>query len=74
MINEFKAKVDENGFFQHNRLEQNKFWLFQTINDYLKNRFYEDPKIKTALKEQLDLIENNKTTAFAAAKHLLSLA
>ena len=31
-------------------------------------------KIKIALKEQLELIENNKTTAFAAAKHLLSLA
>ncbi|SDR69968.1 methylmalonyl Co-A mutase-associated GTPase MeaB [Christiangramia echinicola] len=74
MISTFKKKVDENGYFQHNRLEQNKFWMYQTINDYLKSRFYEDPKIKTALKEQLDLIENNKTTAFAAAKHLLSLA
>lgn len=74
MINEFKIKVDENGYFQHNRLEQNKFWLYQTINDYLKSRFYDDSKIKTALKEQLELIENNKTTAFAAAKHLLSLA
>ncbi|WP_300437057.1 methylmalonyl Co-A mutase-associated GTPase MeaB [Christiangramia sp.] len=74
MITEFKAKVDENGHFQHNRQEQNKFWLYQTINDYLKSRFYDDPKIKTALKEQLKLIENNKTTAFAAAKYLLSLA
>jgi len=74
MIQEFKSKVDENGHFQHNRQEHNKFWLYQTINDYLKSRFYDDPKIKTALKEQLQLIENNKTTAFAAAKHLLSLA
>ena len=74
MISDFKMKVDENGYFQHNRQEQNKFWLYQTVNDYLKSRFYEDPKIKTALKEQLELIENNKTTAFAAAKHLLSLA
>ena len=74
MISTFKKKVDENGYFQHNRLEQNKFWMYQTINDYLKSRFYENPKIKTALNEQLDLIENNKTTAFAAAKHLLSLA
>ncbi len=74
MISEFKNKVVDNGYFQQNRLEQNKFWLFQTINDYLKSRFYEDPKIKSALKEQLVLIEENKTTAFAAAKHLLSLA
>ena len=74
MISEFKEKVEKNGFFQHNRLEQNKFWLYQTINDHLKSRFYDKPKIKEALKEQLQLIENNKTSAFAAAKHLLSLA
>ncbi|GAA4316126.1 methylmalonyl Co-A mutase-associated GTPase MeaB [Pontixanthobacter gangjinensis] len=74
MISSFKNKAEENGYFQHNRQEQNKFWLYQTINDYLKGRFYEEPKIKSALKEQLELIENNKTTAFAAAKYLLSLA
>ncbi|MBT8295156.1 MAG: methylmalonyl Co-A mutase-associated GTPase MeaB [Gramella sp.] len=74
MISSFKVKVDENGYFQQNRLEQNKFWMYQTINDYLKSRFYEDPAIKQALKEQLELIEKNKTTAFAAARYLLSLA
>ncbi|TBW26494.1 methylmalonyl Co-A mutase-associated GTPase MeaB [Gramella sp. KN1008] len=73
MISEFREKVQKNGYFQHNRQEQNKFWLFQTINDYLKSRFYDKPKIKVALKEQLQLIEDNKTTAFAAAKYLLSL-
>lgn len=74
MISEFKEKVDNNGFFLHNRQEQNKFWLYQTVNDYLKSRFYGNPKIKEALKEQLQLIEENRTTAFAAAKHLLNLA
>ena len=74
MIDDFRIKADENGYFQHNRQEQNKFWLFQTINDYLKSRFYDNPEIKKALKQQLELIEANKTTAFAAAKYLLSLA
>ncbi len=73
MISNFKELTDENGHFQNNRHQQNKFWMYQTINDYLKSRFYDDPKIKTALKEQLELIEKNKTTAFAAAKYLLSL-
>ena len=74
MISTFQKKVEENGYFQQNRLEQNKFWMHQTINDHLKSRFYEDPTIKKALKEQVDLIEKNKTTAFAAARYLLSLA
>ncbi|MCP9198350.1 methylmalonyl Co-A mutase-associated GTPase MeaB [Gramella sp. GC03-9] len=73
MISEYREKTAQNGYFEHNRHQQNKFWLHQTINDHLKNRFYNDPKIKSALEEQLQLIEENKTTAFAAAKYLLSL-
>lgn len=73
MITEFKELTEENGHFQHNRQEQNKFWLYQTINDYLKSRFYGKESIKKALEEQIKLIEENKTTAFAAAKKLLDL-
>ncbi|APU69068.1 methylmalonyl Co-A mutase-associated GTPase MeaB [Christiangramia flava] len=73
MISEYHKKVQENGFFEKNRHEQNKFWLFQTINEYLKNRFYQNEQVKIALKEQLELIEQHKTTAFAAAKLLLNI-
>lgn len=74
MIEDFQKETGNNGFFQKNRQEQNKFWMYQTINDFLKNRFYENEKVKEALKEQLKLIEENKTTAFAAARYLLNLA
>lgn len=73
MISDYKKKVTDTDFFQQNRNEQNKFWLHQSINDYLKSRFYTNPKIKVALREQLQAIEEKKTTAFAAAKYLLSL-
>lgn len=73
MISDFRKQTEETEYFQRNRQQQNKFWMYQTINDYLKNRFYENEKVKEALKEQLKLIEENKTTAFAAAKYLLNL-
>ena len=73
MINEFLKLTKKNEFFEKNRHEQNKFWLLQTINEHLKNRFYQDPHIKKALKDQLTAIENNETTPFAAAKLLLNL-
>nr|WP_237708870.1 methylmalonyl Co-A mutase-associated GTPase MeaB [Gillisia marina] len=73
MILEYKSLVDKNDYFESNRHNQNKFWLLQTINEHLKNRFYQDPKIKKSLEEQLTAIENNKTTPFAAAKLLLKL-
>ena len=74
LIQEFKSTVTENNSFARKRQEQNKFWLLQTINEHLKSRFYNHPQIKEELKEQLRAVENDKTTAFAAAKYLLSLA
>ena len=63
----------ENNYFEHNRKEQNKFWLLQTIEDRLKSDFFNQPTIKDALKLQLQLIEDDKTTPFVAAEYLLSL-
>lgn len=71
LILRYEKQVKENGYFEHNRREQNKFWMFQTINEHLKNRFYRDPKMKEALKIQLEAIENNEITAFAAANELI---
>lgn len=60
-------------FFEHNRNEQNKFWLLQTIEDRLKSDFYNNPSIKTELELQLKHIQNGETTPFAAAEVLLKL-
>ena len=74
MILDFKKLVDQNNYFEANRHDQNKFWLLQTINEHLKSRFYNDPKIKVELKKQLEAIANNETTPFTAAKFLLQLS
>jgi LAO/AO transport system kinase len=66
-------QTKSNHYFDHNRKEQSKFWLLQTIEDRLKTDFFNQPKIKEALKNQLQLIEDGKTTPFVAAEHLLSL-
>lgn len=73
MIKTFQNKTKNNGFFDFNRKEQNKFWLLQTINERLKNNFYQNKKIKKALEQQLIAIENNETTPFAAANYLLKI-
>ena len=66
-----RDRVKENGYFNSNRQEQNKFWMLQTINDHLKNRFYQHPEIKKLLPEQLKALEKNETTPFEAAAYLL---
>ena len=72
-IKEFVTTVQANGFFEINRINQNKFWLTQTIEDHLLSDFYENPKIEAELKKQMDQITQGKTTAFLAAEKILGL-
>jgi LAO/AO transport system kinase len=47
--------------------------MLQTIENSLKSDFYNNPKIKIALQEQLKKIANSNTSPFQAAAYLLSL-
>ncbi|PNQ72134.1 methylmalonyl Co-A mutase-associated GTPase MeaB [Hanstruepera neustonica] len=72
-IEAYLELTKENGYFSKRRQEQNKYWLIQTIKEQLHLAFFENPTIKKALTKQLHLIEQNKTTPFAAADYLLNL-
>jgi len=73
IILEYIEITTQNNYFNKKRNEQNKFWLIQTIEEQLKLDFFNRPDIKKELATQLHLIENNKTTPFAAAYYLLNL-
>lgn len=73
MMSEYFSSVNDSGYFQHKRKEQNKFWLMQTIESRLKYEFYSNPSVKKELKKQLKALENSKTTPFEAAEALLQL-
>jgi LAO/AO transport system kinase len=73
LISEYIKHTAANNYFEVNRTHQNKFWLLQTIEDRLKSDFFNQLEIKEALKMQLQLIEDGKTTPFVAAEYLLRL-
>jgi LAO/AO transport system kinase len=73
MILDYKNLTIKSDYFSNHRNEQNKYWLLQTIDERIKSNFYTSPKIKKELEQQLQLIETNKTTPFAAAEYLLGL-
>jgi len=74
VISTYFETVKKNGYFQHKRKEQNKFWLMQTIESRLKSEFYANPSIKKELEKQLKALDENLTTPFEAAEKLLSLS
>ena len=65
--------MKETGYFVAKREQQQHFWMLQTIENRLKSDFYDNPKIKIALKEQLKELANSNTSPFQAAAYLLSL-
>lgn len=73
MITDYISLTKENKYFDIKRNEQNKYWLLSTINQQLKDRFYQNPKVKNALEKEIKDLENGKTTPFNAAKRLLEL-
>ena len=64
---------NKNKVGKENRKRQNKYWLLQTINDKLQSDFFSNDKIKKELEKQYNLLDQNKTTPFAAADVLLKI-
>ena len=71
LIENYEKRQKQTGAFERKRREQNKFWLIQTINDHLKSRFFNHPRIKMLLQERLEALDKNETTPFEAAAYLL---
>ena len=65
--------TSKNGFFEENRIQQNKFWLLQTIEEQLKSSFFNNSKVKAELATQIRAVQQHKITPFAAARYLLKL-
>jgi LAO/AO transport system kinase len=72
-----KTFVNENkhsGNFDINRKEQNKYWLIQSIDDQLKQQFYQNKKVKTLLDDLTQLVVQGKMSPFTASEKLLALS
>jgi LAO/AO transport system kinase len=72
-IDEYLIHVKSNNYFQHRRNEQSKFWMYETINEQLRNNFYQNEKIKTLMAESEDKVLKEEISSFVAAKNLLDL-
>jgi LAO/AO transport system kinase len=71
-ISDYISLAGNNGFFQSNRQEQTKFWMYEAINETLQNNFYSNPQIRSALKDYEDKVATDKISSFIAAKELLN--
>ncbi len=71
MVYDYIAFVKDNGYFDHRRNEQAKYWMYETINERLRDDFYRNPLIANRLAASESLVLAGAKTSFAAAKDLL---
>ena len=72
-ISTYFEMTNETGFFQEKRKEQNHFWMMETINEQLKQNFYNQPEIISQLEQSKKAVQNDEISPFAAAQSLLQL-
>ena len=71
MIDRYFAFVKENGYFERRRREQSRYWMFETINEQLRNHFYSNPEIEAMLKVGERRVLNNEISSFIAARDVI---
>ncbi len=73
MIYKYIAFVKANGYFLRRRNEQSKYWMYETIDEHLRDSFYQDEVISRMLAEEEAEVLSGKVTSFSAARKLLDV-
>ena len=71
MVYEYIDFVKANGYFQYRRNEQAKYWMYESINEQLRNSFYNNPTIASMLGQKESEVLGGTVTSFTAAHQLL---
>ncbi|MEG1621791.1 MAG: methylmalonyl Co-A mutase-associated GTPase MeaB [Alistipes sp.] len=72
-VEDFLEYTEGNGYFHHNRNRQNKYWMYETINETLKNSFYQNESVEAKVASYEKRVLSDKISSFIAAKELLDL-
>lgn len=73
MIYEYVTFTKKNGYFDHKRREQSKYWMYESINEALRDSFYNNPIVSAALPDTEQQVLNSEISSFIAAKRMLDM-
>lgn len=71
MIEKYIRYTRANGYFDHKRTQQAKYWMYETINSSLLNSFYQSPDLEPLIEQYEQRVLNNEISSFIAAAELL---
>ncbi|MBN2481982.1 MAG: methylmalonyl Co-A mutase-associated GTPase MeaB [Bacteroidales bacterium] len=70
-ITDYRKHALSNGFFEARRKEQSRYWMYETINQSLRESFYHDQEVQRLLEDFEKKVQKGEITPFVAAKILL---
>ena len=71
MIDRYFEFVKANGYFERRRAEQARYWMYETIDEALRSRFYNNPSVQAILKRNEEAVLANRMSPFMAASDAL---
>ena len=72
-VENYQKQTRENGYFFRKRNAQAIYWMHETIEEQLRNSFYQHPEMKEKLKVMENYVMNDAMSSFMAAGELLEL-
>lgn len=72
LIADYRKQTFENRFWQYKRNEQAKHWMYETINEQLKNHFYQDKHRAQHIEQLEQQVLDGKISSFVAASEVLN--
>ena len=72
-ILEYFKLAHETGYYLERRREQSRYWMYETIQEDLKNHFFENEAIKNHILEYENKVLHGQVSSFAAANELMNL-
>src|SRR5574344_1436724 len=73
MVEEYMQFTKKNGYFDYKRNEQAKYWMYESINDTLRDQFYNNPAVAARLATAEQQVLHNELSSFVAAKQMIDL-
>lgn len=71
MIDRYFDYVIANGYFEEKRNRQARYWMYETIDEQLRNHFYNNPEIASLLQQKEERVLANRQSSFTAARDVL---
>lgn len=73
MVNAYVSFTKGNQYFDLKRNDQAKYWMYESINESLKDNFYNNAAIISLLKTTEKQVLHNQISSFVGAKNVMDL-